>query len=109
MLNKVKPENEWKVLILDHHSTRILNASISMHEITECGVTVVEDLMRSRQPLRRFEAIYFIAPVQESIDKIIEDFDGSPLYAAAHIFTTSRMWRAFAMPRVRVPMQVHAD
>lgn len=100
MLSKVKPENEWKVLVLDHHTTRILNASISMHEVTENGVTVVEDLMVSRQPLRMFEAIYFINPNEESIDKVLADFENpsAPKYQAFHLFTSSRMLFPYFAP-----------
>jgi hypothetical protein len=93
MVNKVKPANEWKILVLDHHTTRIANAAISMHEITEHGVTCVEDLMRNREPFRKYEAIYFISPLEESVDKVISDFQdkSNAKYAAAHLFFSSRM------------------
>jgi hypothetical protein len=59
-----------------------------MQDIMDKGVTLVEDIDKRRQPLRAFDAIYLLSPVDKSIDSLIEDFKdlGSPQYKAAHVF-----------------------
>lgn len=56
------------------------------------SILVVEDLKKQRQPLPSLEAVYFITPTEDSIRRVIADFDDakgqSPLYKGAHIFFT---------------------
>ena len=33
--------------------------------------------------------VYFITPSNESVSRLIEDFQGSPLYQSAHVFFSS--------------------
>eukprot|EP00124_Ichthyophonus_hoferi_P002320 Ihof_evm1s153 gene=Ihof_evmTU1s153 len=83
-------DNQWKVLVVDHIALRIIGASTRMFDITDAGITLVENLTQKRQPLRNFEAIYFVAPVEDSISRIVQDFErGKVRYKSAHIFTTS--------------------
>eukprot|EP00123_Amoebidium_parasiticum_P017053 comp23690_c0_seq1/m.40673 comp23690_c0_seq1/g.40673 ORF comp23690_c0_seq1/g.40673 comp23690_c0_seq1/m.40673 type:complete len:608 (-) comp23690_c0_seq1:409-2232(-) len=84
-----KDESQWKVLVVDHEAMRIMNSSVRMFDVTDAGVTIVENLAQKRQPLRSFEAIYFVGPTEDSIEKIVKDFEpGRVRYKAAHIFTT---------------------
>jgi len=50
---------------------------------------VVESIARKRQPYTNLEAIYFISPTADSIDRLIADFQQRPLYAAANVFFTA--------------------
>ena len=78
----------WKVLVLDSVTTRIISSVLTMYDIMEQRVTIVEKLMMSRQPFPEMEAIYFISPTLESTRKVLEDFSvrGSPKYGSVHIF-----------------------
>lgn len=78
----------WKVLVLDANTTRIISSVLTMYDIMEQRVTIVEKLQMSRQPFPEMEAIYFISPTLEATRKIVDDFSvrGSPKYGHVHIF-----------------------
>ena len=55
---------ERKVLVVDRPALRIISACATMTEVTEAGVTVVEDVRISRKPLP-FPALYLLMPSKE--------------------------------------------
>ena len=64
-----------------------------MSEITEEGVSLVENLELAREPMAAMEAIYFVSPTFESMQRIAADFANAddPKYDAAHIYPTSHI------------------
>eukprot|EP00128_Syssomonas_multiformis_P012628 Colp12_sorted_trinity150504_noHs@1022 len=92
MVKGVQPKEFWKVLVVDQRSMRILSTSCRMHDVMEAGVTIVENVALKRKRLQ-FEAIYFLSPIESSVDKLIEDFDNSwePKYASIHLFFTAQL------------------
>eukprot|EP01097_Dermamoeba_algensis_P005726 TRINITY_DN3623_c0_g1_i1.p1 TRINITY_DN3623_c0_g1~~TRINITY_DN3623_c0_g1_i1.p1 ORF type:complete len:605 (-),score=165.82 TRINITY_DN3623_c0_g1_i1:264-2078(-) len=91
MLQSVRTKG-WKLLILDKRASKILSAACRMFDLMEEGVSVVEDIEKRRQPFPQLDAIYFVTPTLENINRIKEDFDPSNLrYAHAHIFFTSQL------------------
>ncbi|XWS77201.1 hypothetical protein CRYUN_Cryun01aG0241200 [Craigia yunnanensis] len=55
----------WKVLIMEKVTVKVMSHSCKMADITDQGVSLVEDHFRRRQPLPSMDAIYFIQPSKE--------------------------------------------
>eukprot|EP01052_Picozoa_sp_SAG31_P009098 SAG31_NODE_471_length_15238_cov_14.684554_6_plen_628_part_00 len=88
----LESKRAYKVLILDTFSTKVLSACLKMSDLTEHGVSLVEKLEIAREPLPHMEAIYFVAPTEESIQRIIADFrKGGQKYAKAHLVFTGQL------------------
>mmetsp|Transcript_49727 Transcript_49727/g.119170 ORF Transcript_49727/g.119170 Transcript_49727/m.119170 type:complete len:203 (+) Transcript_49727:57-665(+) len=94
VIKEVEPESGWKVLLVDHTSVRIMSAACRMFDVTEEGVTLVENIEISRQPMPDMEALYFITPTVESVKQLCSDFGREkqgPMYDAAHVYFTSHV------------------
>lgn len=92
MLGAANSENSkpWKVLIMDKVTVKVMSSSCKMADITDQGVSLVEDLYRRRQPLPSMDAIYFIQPTKENVVMFLCDMSGrEPLYRKAYVFFSS--------------------
>ncbi|XP_016340061.1 syntaxin-binding protein 3-like isoform X1 [Sinocyclocheilus anshuiensis] len=78
----------WKILILDHFTTRLLSSCCKMSDLMSEGITIVEDLHKNREPVPEMKAIYFMRPTAMCIDAFINDFKPKPKYKAAYVFFT---------------------
>jgi len=90
MIKSVVP-NKWKLVVVDAKSLQILNSVCEIYDILDENVTLVESIERKRQPYVNLEAIYFISPTADSIERLIADFQQRPLYAAANVFFTAAL------------------
>ncbi|GMT01255.1 hypothetical protein PENTCL1PPCAC_23429, partial [Pristionchus entomophagus] len=87
-LKKEGKAGSWNVLVVDRQAMKMLSACCKMHDILEEGITIVEDLAKSREPLPSLEAIYLLTPTKESIQRMVDDFTIRRQYKCAHIFFT---------------------
>jgi Sec1 family len=73
---------------MDESSTKIISAALTMYDIMEHRVTLVEQLLKKRQPFPEMDVIYFIAPTTESVKEISKDFTlgGKAKYGSVHLF-----------------------
>ncbi|KAJ4827948.1 hypothetical protein Tsubulata_029131 [Turnera subulata] len=87
-------KSTWKVLIMDRLTVKVMSYSCKMADITQEGVSLVEDIYRRRQPLPSMDAIYFIQPTKENVIMFLSDMSGkSPLYKKAFVFFSSPVSR----------------
>ncbi|CAN4111759.1 unnamed protein product [Withania somnifera] len=82
--------SSWKVLIMDKVTVKVMSSTCKMADITDQGVSLVEDLFRRRQPLPTMDAIYYIQPSKENVVMFLSDMSGrEPLYRKAYVYFSS--------------------
>jgi ribosomal protein L20A (L18A) len=78
----------WKVLVMDGESTRVISSALTMYDIMERRVTLVEQLEKNRQPFADMDVIYLATPTVDAARKICGDFESrqKAKYGSVHIF-----------------------
>mmetsp|Transcript_1056 Transcript_1056/g.1891 ORF Transcript_1056/g.1891 Transcript_1056/m.1891 type:complete len:678 (+) Transcript_1056:89-2122(+) len=64
---------KYVVLLLDAETRQMVNTACKVHELIDQGVCLVENVHNERQALPVLDALYFLQPSEENIDKIVED------------------------------------
>ncbi|KFV04702.1 Syntaxin-binding protein 3, partial [Pterocles gutturalis] len=85
-----RKEDEWKIILLDDYTTRLLSLCCKMTDLLSEGITVVENVYKNREPVPHMKAIYLITPTKKSVDGLIDDFitKSSSRYKAAYVYFT---------------------
>ena len=75
---------------MDDAATRFISSALTMYDIMEKRVTLVEQLKKNRQPFSDMDVVYLASPTVESAKKICGDFESraKAKYGAVHIIFT---------------------
>ena len=78
----------WMVLVMDDDATRVISSALTMYDIMEQRVTLVEQLAKSRQPFKEMDVVYLVSPTVESANLISADFenDKKSKYGGVHVY-----------------------
>ena len=78
----------WMILVMDDAATRVISSVLTMYDIMEKRVTLVERLGNVRQPYKDMDVIYLISPEMESTNAVIKDFtsESKAKYGDVHLF-----------------------
>ncbi|KAJ2011092.1 syntaxin binding protein 1, partial [Coemansia sp. S610] len=110
-LSAVRPNNRFKVVVVDRRSLNVLNHELKLSEVYEHDVVRIEKIENNRKDDPSVEALYFLTPSKQSVARLIADFapgvpSQSPAggrgfssapaskptrYRAAHVFFTSEL------------------
>jgi syntaxin-binding protein 1 len=73
---------------MDPLATRVISSALTMYDIMENKVTLVEKLSLKRQPFPDMDVIYLAVPTPEAVQKISEDFESrsKAKYGNVHLF-----------------------
>ncbi|XP_071735127.1 SNARE-interacting protein KEULE-like [Rutidosis leptorrhynchoides] len=83
-------KSEWKVLIMDNVTVRIMSSLWKMSDLSFEGVSHVEVINMRRQPLPTMDAVYYIQPTKENVVMLVADMAGrTPLYGHAYVYFSS--------------------
>ncbi|XP_022669028.1 sec1 family domain-containing protein 1-like isoform X1 [Varroa destructor] len=67
-------EPVWKVLVYDRAGQDIISPLLSVRDLRDLGVTLHLLIHSDRDPIPEVPAVYFVAPSQENISRIGQDF-----------------------------------
>ncbi|CAG8634305.1 14685_t:CDS:2 [Acaulospora colombiana] len=86
--------SQWKVLVVDEHSKRLLGANLKEADVLSERVTTIDLITTYRAPEPNMEAMYLIMPTTQNVDRVIRDFTDKQTYAGAWLFFTDSMFPA---------------
>lgn len=68
----------------------MLERVCQMHDLLSEGIALVECLESSREALP-LDAVYFVAPSMENIERLVEELSAKPKYRSSHLFFSHRL------------------
>eukprot|EP01028_Stygiella_incarcerata_P002822 TRINITY_DN1533_c0_g1_i1.p1 TRINITY_DN1533_c0_g1~~TRINITY_DN1533_c0_g1_i1.p1 ORF type:complete len:694 (+),score=220.46 TRINITY_DN1533_c0_g1_i1:110-2191(+) len=74
----------WKVLVYDRRGRDILAPLMTVGDLRKEGVTLHMLLHSDRLPIDDVEALYFVKPARENLDRIVQDIKNE-MYARFHL------------------------
>ncbi|EMC91777.1 hypothetical protein BAUCODRAFT_28030 [Baudoinia panamericana UAMH 10762] len=81
-------QGDWKVLVLDSESKRLIDNVIDQDEVLNLNITYIEQITDRRQANRDIDAIYFLTPQPYIVDCVMADLEKRK-YRKAHLVWTS--------------------
>ncbi|KAJ1936633.1 syntaxin binding protein 1, partial [Linderina macrospora] len=107
----VRPPNRFKIVVVDKRSLRVLNDVLKLSEVLEHDVLRIESIENGRKEDSSTEALYFLTPSKQSVERLKADFatapapsmsssrgfsssvvtKRAPTYRAGHVYFTSEL------------------
>ena len=78
---------QWKVLILDDMTLKIISSCLTMSQLASEGVSSAEHIHKHREPNSLAEAIYFVTPNKQNVNDILDDIKCKNYRAFEIMFT----------------------
>nr|GEX25194.1 protein transport Sec1a-like [Tanacetum cinerariifolium] len=101
-------KSSWKVLIMDKVTMKVMSHTCKMADITDQGVSLVEQIRKRREPMPGMDVVYYIQPTKENLIMFISDMSGrEPLYKKAFVFFSSPIPKDF-IARIKADSSVVA-
>lgn len=91
MVEETKQKSGYFIMIVDKKTLGIISGAVSVIDLTERGVTVIESLEKVRKPMPDIDALYFLTPTTKSITKLTSDFIEQVPYRQVHLFFTGKI------------------
>lgn len=67
--------NEWKVLVVDETSRKLIDNTVNEDDILNLNVTHIEQLEHRRKPNPDMDALYILSPQSYIVDCLLADFE----------------------------------
>lgn len=83
-------EKDWRVLIIDDSSVKLLHHSLPLSEVLSRNIAMVERIEESRDASNEFNAIYFISATAQNIKKIEKDISNK-LYRNVFVISATEI------------------
>ncbi|KAJ5489136.1 hypothetical protein N7539_004026 [Penicillium diatomitis] len=87
--------NDWKVLVADEASRKLINSAVKDEEILNLNVSNIEQIENRRPPNPDMNALYIISPQSWIVDCLMADFEVGR-YKKAYL-----VWTSFLDPQQR--------
>ena len=86
--NILEKTSGWKVLVMDEEATRVISSILTMYDIMERNISLVERLSMKRQSFPDMDVIYLICPKIDSVRAVLADFESKAKakYKNVHLF-----------------------
>ncbi|KAH6856562.1 Sec1-like protein [Chaetomium sp. MPI-CAGE-AT-0009] len=68
-------QNDWKVLVLDEGTKRIIDSSINEDDILNHNIANIERIEERREPNPDMDAVYLLSPLPHIVDCLLADFE----------------------------------
>lgn len=89
-VSKDSRRRSYLVLITDKWTLQLLERVCQMHDLLSEGIALVECLDSRREALP-LDALYFLAPTMENMDRLVEELSTKPKYRSSHVFFSHRL------------------
>ncbi|KAK8079759.1 Sec1 family protein [Apiospora hydei] len=83
-------QNDWKVLVIDEHSKKILDSVVKEDDILSQNIANIERIEERRERNPTMDAIYILTPEQYIVDCLIADLEARRYQKSFLVWTADR-------------------